>query len=172
MKGQEETFEGYRRGRPAAGRGWLMNSGLGMLAAGLAERSDDYCATAFVYCRRAQAEVPFSTTAAVRDIGMLASELPSAQRRAGRRAGPALSEHEAVWMLLSTRLGFLGHADRCDDVHALGTLDRTCRPGRAEHWPKLLRRFHACLSPHLSQRLITLRQQRRQLVACMRLARA
>jgi len=39
-----------------------------MLAWGIAERVDDYCATAYVYCTRAQAVPRCNTAAAVADI--------------------------------------------------------------------------------------------------------
>ena len=39
---------------PAAGSGWIHRPRAGVLAYGIAERVDDYCATAFVYCREPQ----------------------------------------------------------------------------------------------------------------------
>ena len=43
---------------PAAGAGWRFDPAPGLHAMGIAERVDDYCATAFVYCRRPQAVPP------------------------------------------------------------------------------------------------------------------
>ncbi|HEV2533429.1 glycoside hydrolase family 172 protein [Phenylobacterium sp.] len=50
-----------------AGNGWIPAPG-GHFA--LAERVDDYCATAFVYCREPQAVAPCDMAAAVADIGL------------------------------------------------------------------------------------------------------
>jgi hypothetical protein len=53
-EGDEAAFEAYDRTNPAAGQGWRMNPASGLLASGIAERVDDYSATAFVYCRDPQ----------------------------------------------------------------------------------------------------------------------
>ena len=39
---------------PVAGEGWIRDLGPGLLAWGIAERVDDYCATAYVYCLEPQ----------------------------------------------------------------------------------------------------------------------
>jgi hypothetical protein len=52
--GQQAEFERYARTNPAAGAGWIHRPRPGVLAYGIAERVDDYCATAFVYCREPQ----------------------------------------------------------------------------------------------------------------------
>ncbi len=53
--GQEEALAGYERTNPVAGAGWMREHlPPSMLAWGIAERVDDVCAAAFVYCTRAQ----------------------------------------------------------------------------------------------------------------------
>ena len=65
--GQDDALAAYEQTNPVAGGGW--NRDLpGMLAWGIAERVDDYCATAYVYCTRPQAVPRFDTAAAVADI--------------------------------------------------------------------------------------------------------
>jgi Protein of unknown function (DUF2961) len=49
LEGQEAEFEAYDKSNPAAGSGWDRTA-QGVVARGIAERVDDYCATAFVYC--------------------------------------------------------------------------------------------------------------------------
>jgi hypothetical protein len=75
LKGQEAEFEAYRATHPGAGRGWITGSELGdLIAFAIAERSDDYCASSFVYCERPQAVPRYDAEAAVRDIGLLPDE--------------------------------------------------------------------------------------------------
>src|SRR5690349_13055902 len=50
MEGQEDELARYEETNPVAGEGWAREVGPGMLAWGIAERVDDFCATAFVYC--------------------------------------------------------------------------------------------------------------------------
>lgn len=52
--GQEAEAEEYARTNPPAGHGWIRNDPPGMVARGTAERVDDYCAAAFVYCLEPQ----------------------------------------------------------------------------------------------------------------------
>jgi hypothetical protein len=52
--GQEAQMEAYERTNPVAGSGWVRDVGPAMLAWGITERVDDYCATAFVYCIQPQ----------------------------------------------------------------------------------------------------------------------
>ena len=47
-------MEAYERTNPVAGAGWARNPNPALLAWGITERVDDYCATAFVYCREPQ----------------------------------------------------------------------------------------------------------------------
>ena len=75
--GQEDAFARYRATNPAAGRGWADGPTPGVLGWGLAERVDDYCATAFVYCRDVQAVPRLDVAEAVADIGRLPHESPS-----------------------------------------------------------------------------------------------
>lgn len=53
LGGEAELAE-YEKNNPAAGRGWLYDLVPGLLAWGIAERVDDYCATAYLYCTEAQ----------------------------------------------------------------------------------------------------------------------
>ena len=76
--GQEEAFELYARTNPAAGQGWQRNPRLGVLAEGIAERVDDYCATAYVYCRTPQAVPCLDLAAALKDIARRKYEQPHA----------------------------------------------------------------------------------------------
>ena len=52
--GQEAEMEAYERTNPVAGAGWARNPNTALLAWGITERVDDYCATAYVYCRHPQ----------------------------------------------------------------------------------------------------------------------
>ncbi|HVN84302.1 MAG TPA: glycoside hydrolase family 172 protein [Candidatus Binatia bacterium] len=67
--GQESEFERYAATNPAAGAGWERNPSPGVLARGIAERVDDYCATAYVYCREPQPVPRIDLPAALADIG-------------------------------------------------------------------------------------------------------
>jgi hypothetical protein len=62
--GQEEQLAAYEKTNPVAGEGWVRGRHPAMLAWGLAERVDDFCATAYVYCRDPQ-PVPRVDVAAV-----------------------------------------------------------------------------------------------------------
>ncbi|MBI5946696.1 MAG: DUF2961 domain-containing protein [Chloroflexi bacterium] len=75
--GQEAEFEAYQAGHPAAGTGWDRSPSRGGLARGIAERVDDYCATAFVYCMEPQAVPRLDLAAALADIGRVDYEEPS-----------------------------------------------------------------------------------------------
>ncbi|MGE3074629.1 MAG: glycoside hydrolase family 172 protein [Dehalococcoidia bacterium] len=81
-EGQEERFEEYNRTNPAAGAGWTMHPRPGVLASGIAERVDDYCATAFVYCTEPQGVPPLDVAAALAEIERKPYEGPSAMERA------------------------------------------------------------------------------------------
>jgi Protein of unknown function (DUF2961) len=65
--GQDAAFVDYAATHPAAGRGWERNT-RGLLASGIAERVDDYCAAAFVYCREVQPVPRLVLESALRDI--------------------------------------------------------------------------------------------------------
>jgi hypothetical protein len=75
-EGDQAAFERYQRTNPAAGHGWLMRPRPGALAMGIAERSDDYCAAAFVYCREAQAVPRLDVAAALANIAREPHENP------------------------------------------------------------------------------------------------
>ena len=52
--GQEEQMAAYEKTNPVAGTGWNLDAGPAMLAWGIVERVDDYCATSYVYCTEPQ----------------------------------------------------------------------------------------------------------------------
>jgi hypothetical protein len=68
VPGQEAELEAYSRTNPVAGNGWMRDLSPALLAWGIAERVDDYCATAFVYCDEAQAVPRVDPAAATADI--------------------------------------------------------------------------------------------------------
>jgi len=73
--GAEEAMAAYEATHPVAGQGWQTAPGL--LAWGIAERVDDYCATAYVYCREPQPVPRLDVDVAVADIERLDYEGPS-----------------------------------------------------------------------------------------------
>jgi hypothetical protein len=81
-EGQDEAFEEYNRTNPPAGAGWAMRTRPGVLAQGIAERVDDYCAAAFVYCMEPQGVPRLDIAAALKDIGRKEWEEPHAMERA------------------------------------------------------------------------------------------
>ena len=69
MAGQDAQLAEYERTHPVAGEGWRRDLlGPGMLAWGIAERVDDYCATAFVYCLEPQPVPRLDAALALADI--------------------------------------------------------------------------------------------------------
>jgi hypothetical protein len=66
--GREADLAAYERTNPVAGAGWQRSSRDRFLAWGVCERVDDYCATAFVYCRTPQPVPRVDVAAAVADI--------------------------------------------------------------------------------------------------------
>jgi hypothetical protein len=76
VKGQEAEFEAYQKTNPAAGAGWVRDVG-SLLAWGIAERVDDYCAVSYVYCREPQPVPVLDVAAATADIERLPYESPS-----------------------------------------------------------------------------------------------
>jgi hypothetical protein len=71
-----EAFERYAAEHPAAGGGWQRGRAPGIAVSGICERSDDYCATAYVYCLAPQAVPRLDPAAALADIARLPSEKP------------------------------------------------------------------------------------------------
>jgi hypothetical protein len=90
--GQEAELEAYERTHAVAGEGWHRD-GLGpaMLAWGIAERVDDYCATAYVYCLEPQSVPRLDLDVALADI----------ERREYETADPA----EMLGLMLSGPAG-------------------------------------------------------------------
>ena len=76
LAGQDEAFERYEHTNPVAGHGWQRSPRPGVLAHGIAERVDDYCATAYVYCRSPQAVPRLDVSAALADITRRPHEQP------------------------------------------------------------------------------------------------
>jgi hypothetical protein len=73
--GQDEELAAYERTNPVAGEGWRRGIP-GMLAWGIAERVDDYCATSYVYCTQPQPVPRVDVAAAVADIERKPYESP------------------------------------------------------------------------------------------------
>ncbi len=74
--GQEEKMAAYEKTNPAAGTGYLRNLSSDVLAWGLAERVDDYCATAYLYLTTPQAVPSLDVDIAVADVHRLHFEQP------------------------------------------------------------------------------------------------
>jgi hypothetical protein len=75
-RGQRALRDALDREGRVAGSGWLELARGPLEAFAIAERSDDYCATAYLYCREAQ-EVPrLDLAAALRDIERRSWEAP------------------------------------------------------------------------------------------------
>lgn len=83
--GQDEQLEAYERSNPVAGEGWIRGLMPGMLAFGIAERVDDYCATAYVYCTEPQPVPPLDVAGALADIERTPGEGADAAGWAGDR---------------------------------------------------------------------------------------
>jgi hypothetical protein len=71
---REKEFEEFRRQHPAAGTGWEHDPAPGVLARGIFERIDDYCATPYVYCRVPQSVPRVEVEAATANVGRLPHE--------------------------------------------------------------------------------------------------
>jgi len=78
--GEEAAFERYAATHPAAGDGWQRDRA-GLLAQGIVERVDDYCATAYVYCSKPQPVPRVDMARALADVGRLPYEEPSRMER-------------------------------------------------------------------------------------------
>jgi len=73
---EDEAFERHAAAHPAAGEGWQRRPAPGIAMAGLHERADDYCATAYVYCLEPQPVPRLDPAAAQADLGRLGCEPP------------------------------------------------------------------------------------------------
>lgn len=69
----KEELEGYKATHLPAGGGWILSQD-GKSLMGIAERQDDYCATAFVYCRTPQPVPRLSTESATANVARMPYE--------------------------------------------------------------------------------------------------
>ncbi|MDY7100199.1 MAG: glycoside hydrolase family 172 protein [Actinomycetota bacterium] len=72
--GEEERMAAYERTNPVAGAGWNRELPEPLLAWGIAERVDDFCATAYVYCTQAQPVPRCDPAVVLADIARLEHE--------------------------------------------------------------------------------------------------
>ena len=72
---ERATAEIYQKTHIAAGPGWGMPGVGDMIDSALLERSDDYCATAYVYCSQPQGVARYDTQAAVKNVALTESEI-------------------------------------------------------------------------------------------------
>lgn len=79
LPGQEAELEAYERTNPVAGEGWVRDASPNLLAWGIAERVDDYCATAYVYCAEPQPVPRLDLPTALADIERRDYESPIPQ---------------------------------------------------------------------------------------------
>jgi len=66
--GDEEAYRSFREEVRVAGAGWLEGVVPGTAAFGIYERSDDWCATSFVYCAEPQPVPRYEASAALADL--------------------------------------------------------------------------------------------------------
>jgi hypothetical protein len=88
-QGQEEQMAAYEKTNPVAGTGWIRDIGPAVLAWGIAERVDDYCATAYVYCMEPQAVPRLDLDAALADIERRDYEVASPQEHLSAVTDPS-----------------------------------------------------------------------------------
>ncbi len=86
--GQEAELAAYEQSHPVAGEGWMRDLGPGLLAWGIVERVDDYCATSFVYCAEPQSVARVDLDVALADIARRDYELASPFELLGGVAPP------------------------------------------------------------------------------------
>jgi hypothetical protein len=72
----EEELEHYKATHLPAGQGWVLSQN-GKRMMGLLERQDDYCATAFVYCRTPQPVPRLNIDSAIANIARMPYEKPT-----------------------------------------------------------------------------------------------
>lgn len=77
LPGETEKRAAIDAGHPVAGTGWRRSQGTFVAEWAIAERSDDYCAAAFAYCREPQAVRRYAPEEATASIGRLPYESPS-----------------------------------------------------------------------------------------------
>jgi hypothetical protein len=82
LKGQEAALAAYEKSNPVAAEGWRRPERGPLLAWGICERVDDFCATSFVYASRPQAVPRYDAALAVADIGRRPYEEPHPMERA------------------------------------------------------------------------------------------
>jgi len=78
LPGEESKRAAIDARHPVAGTGWRRSQGAFTADWAIAERRDDYCAAAFVYCREPQAVRRYPAIEATEAIGRLSYEAPSA----------------------------------------------------------------------------------------------
>ncbi len=77
LPGETEKRAAIDARHPVAGAGWRRSQGAFVAEWAIAERSDDYCAAAFAYCREPQAVRRYAVEEATAAIGRLPYETPS-----------------------------------------------------------------------------------------------
>ena len=90
--GDEEKRQTVEDTYGLAGPGWQGARGTHIADWGIAERSDDYSAAAFVYCRTPQAVPRYEPNLATVDIGRLSYEKPGAFEQRMAAVGASVSE--------------------------------------------------------------------------------
>jgi len=88
----KQEFDVIADRNEVAGPGWIMNMGPGIHAFGLAEREDDFCATAFVYCQSSQPVPRLNLDLAVENIARMPYEKISAQEKRFENVGAITTE--------------------------------------------------------------------------------
>jgi len=77
LAGQEDEMRAYLTSNPPAGSDWSYQPRPGIAGLGIVERTDDYCATSYVYCRQPQVVPHLEVPAVLADIGRRNYERPS-----------------------------------------------------------------------------------------------
>lgn len=90
LPGETEKRAAIDAGHPVAGTGWRRSQGAFVAEWAIAERADDYCAAAFVYCREPQAVRRYPVAEAVESIGRFGYEEPSPAESALDFVGAAI----------------------------------------------------------------------------------
>ena len=95
--GMEREFEAFKSSHfTAAGHPWGMNPDYrNLMAAAMVERSDDVCATAFVYCMQPQSVPWVNPALAAKDVGRLAYEKTDSDEAEYLRIWAQKQRHDA-----------------------------------------------------------------------------